>query len=126
MCFCKLDIEKMYDHINWNYLLLVYKNGFQGEVGWLDKAVHLYYEVFCSCQLSSFFHNSRGLRQRDTLSPYLFVIGMEALSNLIKRAMGGVFLSRCRVKGKRGGEGVQISYLLFANDILVFCDALQD
>ena len=95
-------------------------------MGWLDKAVHLYYEVFCSCQLSSFFHNSRGLRQRDTLSPYLFVIGMEALSNLIKRAMGGVFLSRCRVKGKRGGEGVQISYLLFANDILVFYDALHD
>lgn len=95
--------------------------------GWIRRCIStMRFSVLVNCTLSSFFHSSRGLRQRDPLSPYLFVIGMEALNNLIKRAMGGVFLSRCRVKGKRGGEGVQISHLLFANDILVLCDALQD
>ena len=35
------------------------------------------------------------------------------------------FLSSCRVKG-RGGDGIQISHLLFVDDILVFCEASQD
>ena len=45
-----------------------------------------------------FFHNTRGLRQEDPLSPYLFMIGMEALSYLINRAMSEGFLLGWRVR----------------------------
>ncbi|RVW92613.1 hypothetical protein CK203_039393 [Vitis vinifera] len=50
---------------------------------------------------------------------------MEALSKLIHRAVGGGFLSGCRVNG-RGGDGALVSHLLFANNTLVFCEASED
>lgn len=50
---------------------------------------------------------------------------MDALSFLLKRAKNGGYLSGFRV-GERGGEGEEVSHLLFANDILVFCEASQD
>ena len=74
---------------------------------------------------TGFFQSSRGLRQDDPLSPYLFVMAMEVFSASIKRAVEGDFLSGCRVKG-RSEEGILISHLLFANDTLVFCKPLQD
>ena len=69
-----------------------------------------------------FFQSTRGLRQGDPLLLYLFVIGMEALSCLINRAVSGGFLSGCRVRG-RGGNGVQVTHLLFTDDTMVFCEA---
>ena len=58
---------------------------------------------------TSFFQSSRGLRQRDPLSPYLFVVAMEALSCFIKKTVSGGFLKGCQARGK-GGEGV-MTYL---------------
>ncbi|RVW23465.1 putative ribonuclease H protein [Vitis vinifera] len=40
-----------------------------------------------------FFPSTKGLRQGDPLSPYLFVMGMEVLDVLIRRAVEGGFLS---------------------------------
>ena len=40
---------------------------------------------------ASFFPSFKGLRQRDPLSPYLFVMGMEVLDVLIRRAVEGGF-----------------------------------
>ena len=74
---------------------------------------------------TGFFQSSRGLRQRDPLSPYLFVVVMEAFSCLLKRAIFGGFLLPCLVQGRRG-EGVQVSHLLFVDDTLIFCETKED
>ena len=66
-----------------------------------------------------FFQSSRGLRQGDPLSSYLFMIVMEAFSQLMKRAVDGGFLLTCRVGGY-GREGVIVSHLLLVDDTVVF------
>ena len=52
----------------------------------------------------------------------MFVLAIEALSCLLGRAREGGFLSDFKVLG-RNGKGLEISYLLFAEDTLVFCEA---
>ncbi|RVW93827.1 putative mitochondrial protein [Vitis vinifera] len=97
---CKLNIEKAYDNVDCFSMMV---NGTP----------------------EGFFQNSRGLRQGDPLSPYLFVIAMEVFSSFLKRVVEGGFMSGYKVKD-RNEEGVQISHLLFADDTLVFCQATQD
>lgn len=74
---------------------------------------------------TDFIKSSRGLRKGDPLSPYLFVLGMEALSLLLDKAIGGGYLSGFSFKRKNSKEEV-ISHLLFADDTLVFCNDLED
>jgi hypothetical protein len=72
--------------------------------------------------LSSFFGSSCGLRQGDPLSHFLFVIVMEALSRIIFATVDGGFLLGFFV----GSREVNISYLLFVDDTLVFYGAKPD
>ena len=105
---CKVDIEKAYNHLNWNFLLLVLQRMGFGEnwTGWISWCIFTAtFSVLINGTPTGFFNNSRGLCQGDPLSPYLFVIGMEALSRLILRAVRRGFLSGCRIKG-RSGDGL--------------------
>ena len=105
---CKLDIEKAYDHLYWNFLLLVLQIMGFGEkwTGWISWCISTTtFSILINGTPTGFFNNSRGLRQGAPLSPYLFVIGMEALSRLILRAVRRGFLSGCRIKG-RSGDGL--------------------
>ena len=75
--------------------------------------------------LVGFFSSSNGLRQRDPISSYLFVMGMEVLSVLIRRAVERGFISRCKIQHGRG-RTVHIAHLLFADDTIVFCEAKNE
>ena len=48
------------------------------------------------------------------------MLGIEALSRHIDRAVEGGFLFGFRLKSRRGQE-VCVSHLLFADDTLIFC-----
>ena len=122
---CKLDIEKAYDHIRWDFLLqMLERMGFGPKwIRWINWCISTAsFSVLINGSPSGFFRSSRGLRQGDPLSPYLFVIGMEALSCLLKRAVEGNFIAGCRFGGRDGGE-IVISHILYADDTIIFCDA---
>uniref|UniRef100_A0A5B7BI34 Reverse transcriptase domain-containing protein n=1 Tax=Davidia involucrata TaxID=16924 RepID=A0A5B7BI34_DAVIN len=119
---CKLDIEKVYDHVNWDFLLsLLRKMGFgarwRGWMGWCISMVSM--SVLVNGSLIGFFGTSRDLRQGDLLSPFLFVVIMEALSKMLAKAVEGGLLGGFNVSNGLGGNSV-INHLLFADDTLMF------
>ena len=72
--------------------------------------------------LFDFFGSSRGHRQGDPLSHFLFDIVMEALSHmLVVATVVGQFSSF--TVGNATGSLMMVSHLLFADDTLVFSDA---
>ena len=95
-------------------------------LSWIKWCVSTaYFSVLFNGSPVGFFQISRGLRQGNPISPYLFVIGMEALSMLVQRAVEGNFLFGSRV-AIRGGEGEVIAHLFYVDDTLLFCEPNKD
>lgn len=65
------------------------------------------------------FQPSRGVRQEDPLSPYLFVICMERLAHMIQARITTKEWIPIRLCKK----GPPISHLFFADDIILFVEA---
>ncbi|XP_026432418.1 uncharacterized protein LOC113329808 [Papaver somniferum] len=65
------------------------------------------------------FSPTRGIRQGDPLSPYLFILRMEFLSRFLLNAETSHLISS--VKAARKAPG--ITHLMFADDILIFTKA---
>ena len=122
---CKLDIEKAYDHVNWDCLIyLMDRMGFGSRwKSWIRTCISsVRFSVMVNGSPSGFFGSSRGIRQGDPLSPLLFLLVMEILSKMLHRTEEAGF-----IRGFKAGHGVEddihVSHLLFADDTTVFCDA---
>ena len=118
---CKLDIEKAYDHVNWDCLLYILERmGFGCRwCRWIKAYISsVRFSVLVNGSPSGFFSSSRGLRQGNPLSPLLFLLVMEVLSRMLRKTVEGGFIT-----GFNLGSDVSISHLLFADDSILFCDA---
>ncbi|RVW29484.1 hypothetical protein CK203_093718 [Vitis vinifera] len=108
---CKLDIEKAYDNVDWSFRLTVIpKMGF-GEklIRWIKWCISTAsFFVLVNDTSTDFFQSSRGLRQGDPLSPYLFVIDMEVFSLFLKRVVDEGFMLGCRMKGYVSGLRINL------------------
>ncbi|KAL0006983.1 hypothetical protein SO802_008485 [Lithocarpus litseifolius] len=77
------------------------------------------FEVVVNGGKSECFKPSRGLRQGDPLSPYLFILGQEVLSRLIEHE-----LKLRNVTGiKTSISGPTISHVMYADDVILFSKA---
>ena len=125
---CKLDIEKAYDHVNWEALFyLLDRMGFGLKWnGWIKACVtSIHFSVLVNGSPEGFFGSSRGLRQGDPLSPLLFLLIMEVLSRILKKSEENNLIRGFHVRAVNS-VGVQISHLLFTNDAILFCDASRE
>lgn len=117
-------MAKAYDRVEWSYLRsIMIKLGFNANlVNLIMKCVEtVWFSVRVNGQLSNAFYPTRGIRQGDPMSPYLFLLCAEGLSCMLKFS-GPQFLA----KGVRVGvHAPWVSHLLFADDCLVFMQASE-
>jgi len=119
-CFAalKLDMSKAYDRVEWHFL-----RGMMERLGFDERWINLImqcvstvsYRIKVNGEMTEEIIPTRGLRQGDPLSPYLFLLCAEGFSGLL-------------IEAERTGnlEGVticanapSITHLLFADDSLL-------
>lgn len=118
----KLDISQPYDRVEWDYLVAIMR-----KLGFAERWITLImscvrivsYSVLINGSPQGHIIPTRGLRQGDPLSPYLFLLCAEGLSSLLSSAeREGHITGMAIVRG-----GPQLSHLFFADDSLLFCCA---
>ena len=121
----KLDMSKAYDQVEWGYLENVMrKMGFNERwIGLIMACVKtVSYSILINGKPSGFIQPTKGIRQGDPLSPFLFLLCIEGLHGLIQQAA---------ISGEIKGfplcrRGPALTHLLFADDSLLFCRASGD
>ncbi|XP_071719506.1 uncharacterized protein [Rutidosis leptorrhynchoides] len=115
----KVDFEKAFDSISWEYLISML--GFLGFgkrwILWIKGCLmSSRASVLVNGSPSEEFHIGRGLRQGDPLSPFLFIICMEGLHAAIMDSMHLNFFKGVQVGC--GPNAQVVSHCFFADDAL--------
>lgn len=118
----KLDMSKAYDRVEWIFIeKMLLKIGFSQQ--WVKKIMRCVTSVRYSFQINGRVLGavvpSRGLRQGDPLSPYLFLICAEGFSALLRQAEGRKDIIGLKI----ARNAPSISHLFFADDSLLFLKA---
>lgn len=121
----KTDISKAYDRVEWAFLDRAMKAvGFSE--AWrkliMSCVSSVRYQVLINGEPFGRITPTRGLRQGDSLSPYLFVICTEVLVQLLKIAEHKQLISGLRVARR----APPVTHLLFADDSMLYCKGTDD
>ncbi|GLT73742.1 hypothetical protein SLA2020_455790 [Shorea laevis] len=120
----KLDMSKAFDRVEWPYLEAVMKS-----LGFAERWVSLImgcvtsvsYEILLNGIAAGKVLPSRGLRQGDPLSPYLFILCAEGLTAMLREAKRRKLIHGVKICP----QAPPISHLFFADDSFLFLRATE-
>lgn len=118
----KLDISKSYDRVSWSYLRqrLIIMGFCDTWVDWMMLCVKTVTYNFCfNDSIIGPIMPRKGLRQGDPLSPFLFLLCVEGLSNALDVVSANGAISGCKICP----TALVVSHLLFADDNFLFFHA---
>ncbi|KAL5539671.1 hypothetical protein UlMin_043672 [Ulmus minor] len=118
----KLDMSKAFDRVEWKFIEeVMLQLGYDKR--WVEKIMKcvslVSFSFLLNGEVCGNIVPSRGIRQGDPLSPFLFLFYLEGLTSLLVKAeLNG------RLKGLNfGSNNVSVSHLLFVDDSFMFLDA---
>lgn len=121
----KIDLEKAYDRLKWSFIRdTLLQNGIPLNM------IEVIMNCITSCNMNFLwngslmdtFQPSRGVRQGDLLSPYIFVMCLERLSQLIDEVVSSLAWKPI----KTSSQGPIISHLFYTDDLVLFVEASID
>lgn len=86
----KIDMEKVFDSLEWSFIrtVLFFFNFPSYFITLIMECISsTFVSVLINGQPTNFFYPSRGIKQGDPPSPYIFILCMDYLSYLIKYAV---------------------------------------
>ena len=121
----KIDFEKAYDHVSWDFLDHVMEmKGFGIRWRkWMRGCLSsVSFAVLVNGNAKGWVKASRGLRQGDPLSPFLFTIVADVLSRMLLKAEERNVLEGFKV----GRNRTRVSHLQFADDTIFFSSSREE
>ena len=118
----KLDMSKAYNRVEWIYLQnLMVKMGFCSRwIGLIMECIRtISYSILVNGEPKGLINPTRGIRQGDPLSPFLFLLCTKGLHNLITKAVRAKEInsfSLCK-------RSLKLTHLFSPDDNLLFCKA---
>lgn len=120
----KIDLKKAFDRLEWSFIYHVLC-WFKFPKDWVDVIMSCItssnLSVLVNGERTESFSPSRGIRQGDPFSPYLFILCMEYLASLIETE------NSCEnwTGVKTSKEGSIFSHLFYADDLLLLAKATK-
>lgn len=118
----KIDLEKGFDKIEWSFVkYTLHSFNFPPKIISIIMSCisTIGITILVNGSRTEFFEPSRGIRQDDPLSPYIFILCMECLSNTINNSIKMKYWKPVKIVRK----GPALSHLFFVDDLVLISKA---
>lgn len=119
----KVDLKKAFDSVNWDFILnILHAMSFPPSfINLISECITTTrFSVCINGELCGYFKGTKGLRQGDPLSPYLFVLAVEVFSQMLNRDY-----QIQKIGYHPMASDPHVSHLAFADDIMIFFDGTE-